>query len=105
MRQTKLKKGDEVVVLVGRSKGATGKIDRFENNFSKLYVSGVNIYKKHVKPSGKDSEGGIIDKPMSIHISNVALIDPKTKKPTRLGYKLSKEGSKTRIAKSSGSAV
>jgi large subunit ribosomal protein L24 len=105
MRQTKLKKGDEVVVLVGRSKGATGKIDRFEKDFSKVFVAGVNMYKKHVKPNGKDSEGGIIDKPMSISTSNVAMLDPQTKKPTRLGYKISAEGVKTRIAKSSGKEI
>ena len=101
-QKTKLRKGDEVQILIGRSKGSVGKIEKFENDFSRVFVSGVNIYKKHVKASGNQTEGGIVDLPMSIDISNVAMLDPKSKKPSRLGYKVSESGSKVRIAKLSG---
>ena len=96
----RVKKGDEVMVIAGKSKGQTGKIDRVDLKKDRVYIAGVNTYKKHQKPGG-NSEGGIVDKAMSIHVSNVALVDPKSKKPTRVGYKIEGE-KKIRFAKNSG---
>ena len=101
----KLIKGDEVVVIAGGSKGQSGKIDRIDHKSNRVYVGGLNMYKKHVKPDANNPDGGIIDKPMPLHISNVALVDPKTKKPTRIGYKSEDNSKKVRIAKSSGNTL
>ncbi len=100
----RLKKGDDVVVLTGKSKGGVGKIDKVDFKKNAVLVSGLNIFKKHAKPGVNGDEGGIIEKVMPIHISNVALVDPKTKKATRVGYK-SESGKKTRVAKSSKSVL
>ncbi len=103
-KKCKLKKGDEVVVLSGRSKGASGKIDRVDMKNDRIYIGGVNIYKRHVKPDMKNPDGGIEEKAMPLHVSKVALLDPKTKKATRVGYKV-EGGQKVRIAKSSGTVL
>ena len=97
----KLKKGDEVIVLKGRSKGVVGKIDAVIRKDLTVLLAGVNVSKKHVKPDMKNPDGGIVDKAMPIAISNVALVDPKTRKPTRVGYKI-EAGQKVRFAKKSG---
>ncbi|MBP6217678.1 MAG: 50S ribosomal protein L24 [Oligoflexales bacterium] len=96
--KTKLLKGDEVVVLTGRSRGLVGKIEKLDKKNARIFVAGVNVYKRHQKPTMQDP-GGIVDKPMSLHISNVAFLDPKLKKPTRLGYQFDAEGKKVRVAK------
>jgi len=97
----KLKTGDEVVVLAGRSKGTTGKIESVDRKAGKVVVTGANMYKKHQKPDVSSPEGGIVDITVPIDFSNVALVDPKTKKATRVGYKM--EGDKkVRFAKASG---
>ncbi len=102
----KIKKGDEVVVLSGRSKGQTGKVDQVLVQAGKVFVTGVNLYKKHRKPGqAAGQEGGIIEKPMPLPISAVAFIDPKSKKPSKIGYKLEENSSKLRIAKASGSTI
>jgi large subunit ribosomal protein L24 len=99
----RLKKGDEVIVLTGKSKGETGKVDRIDKKAGRVFVGGVNIYKRHTKPGGA-SEGGIVDKVMSMHISNVALYDSKAKKASRIGYKV--EGDKkVRVSKASGQTL
>jgi large subunit ribosomal protein L24 len=100
----KVRKGDEVQILTGKSKGETGKIDKVDFKKNRVYVSGLNIYKRHTKPGGPAQEGGIIDKVMPVHVSNVALLDPKTKKPTRVGYKI-QDGKKVRFAKGSGTII
>ena len=96
----KLKKGDEVVVLTGKSKGEKGKVDRIDKKKGRIFVGGVNISKRHTKPSGA-KEGGIVDKVMSLDVSNVALVDPKSGKATKIGYKMENE-KKVRFAKDSG---
>jgi len=99
-----IKKGDTVQVIAGKYKGFKGEIESIIHDKDRVVVSGVNLKKKHVKSRGEEVKGGIIDIPASIHRSNVALIDPKTKKPTRIGY----EGTgkdKVRIAKKSGAKV
>ena len=104
-RKCRLKKGDEVVITTGRSAdGKTGKIDRIDLKKNRVYVGGLNIAKRHTKPGQGQEEGGIIDKVMPVDISNVAFVDPKTKKPTRIGYKL-QDGKKVRYAKASGTII
>lgn len=100
----KIKKGDKVVVITGRDKGKTGEVTKVLVAESKVLVSGINLVKKHEKPSMK-SQGGIVSKEAPIHISNIALADPKSGKASRVGFKVEKDGKKTRIAKASGEAV
>ena len=100
----KLKKGDKVIVTTGKDKGKTGEITTVFPKENKVIVGGVNMVKRHIKPS-QESAGGIVSKEMPIHVSNVALVDPKTGKATRVGYKVEKDGHKVRVAKKSGEVV
>ncbi len=93
-----VKKGDTVEVIAGDHKGTTGKILRVIPEKSKVIVQGLNIAKKHVKPSGKNPQGGRINVEQPIHISNVLPVNPKSSKATRVQYKLKKDGSKIRVA-------
>ena len=104
MLKVKLKKGDKVIVIAGKDKGKTGEITKVLVKESKVLVSGINMVKRHTKPT-QENAGGIISKEMPIHISNVAFIDPKTSKATRLGFKMDKDGRKVRVAKKSGEVV
>lgn len=104
MTKFKIKSGDKVIVTTGKDKGKTGTVLKVLIKDNKVLVSGVNLVKKHMKPSQK-SEGGIISKEMPLHISNVAHIDPKSGKATKTGYKVLKDGTKTRIAKKSGEII
>tara|TARA_B100001057_G_scaffold89063_1_gene85261 strand:+ start:250 stop:558 length:309 start_codon:yes stop_codon:yes gene_type:complete len=96
----KYKKGDEVIVKVGKDKGKVGKISKVINDTDKVVITGVNISKKHQKPS-QDSKGGIIDKEMPVHISNILAYDAKNKKSSKIGFKI-EDGKKVRVLKSSG---
>ena len=96
----KYKKGDEVIVKVGKDKGKIGKISKVITSNEKVIITGVNISKKHQKPS-QDSKGGIVDKEMPIHISNILAYDTKSKKSSKVGFKI-EEGKKIRILKSTG---
>ena len=100
----KIKKGDKVIVITGKDKGKTGEVTKVLVQENKVIVSGINMAKRHTKPS-QESAGGIISKEMPIQISNVAYVDPKTNKPTRLGVKIDKDGRKARVAKKSGEVV
>ena len=102
--KTKLKKGDEVVILTGRSKGSKGKIEKILET-GKVIVAGANVFKKNQKPDMQNPEGGIVSRPMPLDISNVALLDPKTKKATRVGFKVEEGNKKVRIARASGSKL
>lgn len=104
MAGLKLKKGHKVVVLAGKDKGKTGEILKVITETNRVLVSGVNLIKKHQRPT-QLSSGGIITKEASLHISNVALADPKTGKPTRVGYKFLEDGTKVRYAKKSGEVI
>lgn len=95
-------KNDVVKVLTGKYSGKTGKVLKVFPDQQRLIVEGVNIIKRHTKPSQKNQKGGIIEKESSIHISNVMVIDPKTNEPTRIGYKFIEDGSKVRVSKKSG---
>ena len=99
----KLKKGDEVIVLVGKDKGKTGKIVKMLPKVMKAVVSEINKVKKNQKPDN-NQPGGIVDKEMPIHISNLSFYDPLSKKGVRIGYKLDKN-KKIRINKSSGKEI
>lgn len=100
----KIKKGDKVIVITGKDKGKTGEVTKVLVQENKVIVSGINMVKRHTKPS-QESAGGIISKEMPIQVSNVAYIDPKTNKATRLGIKVDKDGRKVRVAKKSGEVV
>jgi large subunit ribosomal protein L24 len=101
----KLKKGDQVIVTTGRDKGKRGTVTRRVDD-SHLVVEGVNMVKKHVKPNPmKGTTGGVIDKTMPIDQSNVAIFNPKTGKPDRVGFKFLADGKKVRVFKSSGDEI
>ncbi len=100
----KIKKGDKVVVLAGRDKGKTGEVLEVRPADQRAVVRDVNMVKRHQRQTPNQT-GGIIEKELSIHLSNIALFDPKTKKPTRVGFKIAKDGTKTRFAKRSGEAI
>ena len=100
----KIKKGDEVIVLTGKNKGTKGEVLSVNTANRRIIVQGVNVVKKHNKPT-QFAAGGIISKELPIHISNVALADPKDGTATRVGYKTLKDGKKVRIARKSGETV
>ena len=100
---SKIKKGDKVMVLTGRSKGQTGEVLNVDPAANLAIVQGVNMVKRHTRPT-QSNEGGIIEKEASIHLSNIAHIDPKDDKPTRVGFK-EIDGRKVRVAKRSGEAL
>ncbi len=102
--KVRLKKNDEVVVIAGKDKGKSGKINRVARKTDRVFIDGVNVVSRHTKPSLQTQDGGIVEKAMGIHISNVMLIDPKTKKPTRVGFKV-EGGKKVRFAKGSGTIL
>ena len=103
-KKFKIKREDEVVVLTGRDKGKVGKVLRVLRADDRVVVEGVNVVKRHTKPS-RETPGGIIEKEASIHISNLALVDPKDGQPTRVGYKFLDDGRKVRYAKRSGEVI
>jgi large subunit ribosomal protein L24 len=100
----KIKKGDTVVVLTGRDTGRTGEVVQVMPKDEKALVRGVNMVKRHTKQS-MNQEGGIISKEAPIHLSNLAVADPKDGKPTRVGFKVLDDGRKVRFAKRSGDLI
>jgi large subunit ribosomal protein L24 len=100
----RLKKGDKVVVIAGGEKGKEGTITKVLPKEEKVIIGGVNMVKKHVKPNQAEPEGKITEKEAPIHVSNVALIDPKDGKATRVGFKV-ENGQKVRVSKRSGEVI
>lgn len=100
----KLKTGDKVVVIAGKDKGKEGNITKVLRNENKVVVEGINIAKKHIKPNGQTA-GSIVDIELPIDASNVMILDPKTKKPSRIGHTTDKNGKKVRITKKSNSTL
>ncbi len=100
----KIKKGDKIIVIAGKDKGKTGVIVRAFPNLDKVVIDGVNLAKKHQKPTKSGTKGQIVEVAMPIHISNVAIEDPKTKKPTRIKIER-KDGKRVRVAVKSGSVI
>ena len=100
----KVKTKDKVVVLTGKDKGKTGEVLKVFPKENRVVVQGVNVVKKHTRASAR-SEGGIVEVEASIHASNVAHIDPKDSKPTRVGFKVLEDGRNVRVAKRSGEII
>ena len=100
----KIRKGDKVVVITGKEKGKTGEVLSVLRDEARVLVQGVNIVKRHTRPSAANP-GGIIDKEAPLHISNVAHLDPKSGKPTRVGFKILDGGRKVRVARRSGEPI
>jgi len=98
----KIKKGDTVIVLAGKDKAREGKVLKVIPKENRVVVQGVNLVKRHVKPSMADPEGGVKTREAALDLSNVALRDPQTGKPTRVGFKTLEDGRKVRVAKRSG---
>ena len=105
MPKMKIKKGDKVEVLTGKDKGKRGEVLRVYPEKNKVVVEGVAIAKRHVKPNVANQQGGIVEAEAAIDASNVALIDPKTDKPTRVGYLIKEDGTKVRVSKKSGAEL
>lgn len=101
----RLKKDDNVVVLSGKYKGKTGKVVATHPKENKVTVEGINVIKKAMKPSRTNPQGGIIEVTKPIWVSKVALVEPTSKKPTRIGYKIAKDGAKVRVYKRTGKEV
>ena len=99
----KLKKGDNVVVIAGKDKGSEGEVVRVMPSKNQVIVNGINRAKKHTKPNRVQQQGGIIDRDMPIHASNVMLVHKG--KPTRVGYKINDDGTKVRVAKRTGEVI
>jgi large subunit ribosomal protein L24 len=100
----KIKKGDKVVVLAGRDKGRSGEVIQVMPKEERALVRGINIVKRHQRQTA-NQEGGIISKEAPIHLSNVAIADPKDGKPTRVGFQVLDDGRKVRVAKRSGEKI
>lgn len=106
MAMRKIKKGDEVIVLAGRNRGQRGNVLSVDVGRSRVSVEGVNVVKRHTRPNPQQgTSGGIIEKEMSVHISNVALFNPVTGKGDRIGIKELEDGLKVRMFKSTGEVV
>lgn len=101
----KIKKGDRVQVTTGRDKGRRGEVLKVMPGEGRALVQGVNLVKRHTKPQGMAQPGGIVEKEASIHLSNLALLDPKSDRPTRVGFRVLEDGRKVRIAKASGEVL
>ena len=100
----RIKKGDSVMVLAGKDKGKTGQVLTVLNQQSRVVVQGVNMVRRHTRPSAQTT-GGIIQKEASLHVSNVAHVDPKTREATRVGFRTLEGGRKVRYAKRSGEVI
>ena len=100
----KIKKGDRVVVVAGRDKGKTGEVRQVIPDEGRAIVAGVNLVRRHTKQTAQ-TEGGILSKEAPIHLSNIAIADPKSGKPTRVGFKVLDDGRKVRVAKRSGDLI
>ena len=102
MPKMKIRKGDTVEVLTGKDKGKRGEVLRALPEDNKVVVEGIAMVKRHMKPNAANQQGGIVEHEAAIDASNVALIDPKDDKPTRVGYALREDGTKVRVSKRSG---
>ena len=107
MSAAKIRKGDKVIVLSGKDKGKTGRVLRTEPGRRRVYVEGLNIVKRHQRanPAQANAPVGVIEREGGIHVSNVAILDPKDKKPTRVGTKRTEQGARMRVTKRSGTEL
>jgi large subunit ribosomal protein L24 len=104
MAKLKIKKGDNVVVISGRDKGKRGQVLRVFPDENRLIVQNIHVARRHTRPQ-LGEPGGIVDKELTIHVSNVAHIDPQSNKPTRVGYRMLDDGRKVRVARRSGEVL
>ncbi len=105
MASAKIKKGDKVIVLAGRDKGKQGEVIAVMPTEGRALVRGVNMVRRHTKQTAQNAQGGIISKEGPINLSNLAIEDPKDGKPTRVGFRILEDGTKTRFAKRSGEII
>ena len=111
MHSSKIRRDDTVIVIAGKDRGKTGRVLRVDLKKQKLYVEGLNIVKRHMRPQQvRDAQraeqvGGVIEKEGPIHISNVMLVDPKENKPTRVGIERDEDGTRRRVARRSGARI
>lgn len=105
MYRIRLKKGDEVIVTTGKFKGQTGKITATHPKENKVTIENINVVKRAVKPSQLNPQGGLVEKTKPLPVSNVAIIDPASKKRSKIGYTFDKDGNKKRVFKSSGKEI
>jgi large subunit ribosomal protein L24 len=98
----RIRKDDVVIVIAGKDKGSSGRVLKVLPKEERVVVEGVNLVKRHTKPDMAHPQGGVVSKEASLHLSNVALRDPKTGKATRVGFKVNDKGRKVRVAKGSG---
>jgi large subunit ribosomal protein L24 len=101
----RIKKGDQVVVISGDDRGKRGEVLEVRPKVNRAVVQGINIARHHTKPKGMGQPGGIVEKEATIHLSNIALLDPKTDKPTRVGFKVLENGTKVRVARATGNVI
>jgi large subunit ribosomal protein L24 len=103
----KLRTDDEVIVISGKDKGKTGKIIRVDRAKDRVYVEGINIIKRHQRPNPArpNAPVGVIEREGPVHVSNVALLDPKDRKPTRVGTRRTEQGTRMRVTKRSGTEI
>jgi len=103
----KLRTDDEVIVISGKDKGKTGKIIRVDRSRERVYVEGINMVKRHQRPNpGRpNAQVGVIEREGPVHVSNVALLDPRERKPTRVGTRRTEDGSRMRVTKRSGTEI
>ena len=105
MAKLHIKKDDTVYVLAGDDKGKTGRVLSIDAKKNRAIVEGVNMVSKSTKPNAQHPQGGIIEIEAPIHLSNLNVVDPKTKKPTRVGFKVDDKGNKVRVSKKSGEEI
>lgn len=101
----KIRKGDRVEVISGANKGKRGEVLKVLPKESRAVVQGVALVKRHQKPRGMGQPGGIVEKEAPVHLSNLMLLDPKTDRPTRVGFRILGDGKKVRVAKASGEVI
>jgi large subunit ribosomal protein L24 len=101
----RIRKGDRVVVITGADRGKRGEVLRVLPKENRAVVQGVNVAKRHTKATGMGNPGGIVEKEATIHLSNIALIDPKTDKPARIGFRALDGGEKVRVARATGNVI
>jgi large subunit ribosomal protein L24 len=103
----RIRRDDEVIVIAGKDKGKTGKVIRTDPKKDRVYVGGLNMVKRHQRPNPArpNAQVGVIEKEGPIHVSNVAIVDPKDKKPTRVGIRRGDDGSRMRVTKRSGAEL
>ena len=101
----RIRKGDTVAVISGGDKGKRGEVLSVLPKDNRAVVQGVNVAKRHTKPRGVGQPGGIVEREASIHLSNLVLVDPKSDKPTRVGFRILEDGRKVRVAKATGNVI